>query len=86
MHFWSWPPKLTDSGLLIVSKYPIIHHRVKPYNLGVRSDKLANKAAVWIRVALTTSTKPEGVLPDYILWAVTHCYLQTWQRRRMSTW
>ena len=61
MRFWHWPPKLTDSGLLIISKYPIIHYKMKPYEDGVRSDLLANKAAVWVRIAITNSTQPEGI-------------------------
>ncbi len=46
--FWFGPP--VDSGLLVISKYPIIESKFESYNVGVLSDSASDKGYIYCKI------------------------------------
>lgn len=44
---------VTDSGLLILSRFPIIEQEFCPYPYGVASDSLSYKGVLYAKIAVT---------------------------------
>ena len=46
--FWYGPP--VDSGLLVISKYPILHSEFHSYHIGVLSDSASDKGYIYCKI------------------------------------
>ncbi len=67
-----------DSGLIILSKYPIIESSAMTYSSSSGSDRLANKGVVYARIQVSSS---EG---DYLHVFNTHIQAHDYSETRLA--
>lgn len=48
--FWSGPP--VDSGLLVISKFPILESKFESYNVCVLSDSASDKGYIYCKISV----------------------------------
>lgn len=48
--FWSGPP--VDSGLLVISKYPILESKFESYNVCILSDGASDKGYIYCKISV----------------------------------
>lgn len=44
--------KMTDGGMLTLSRFPILESEFKPYTLGVFSDSISNKGVLYTKILI----------------------------------
>ena len=47
---------MTDGGLLILSRFPILESEFVPYEYGVFSDSIANKGVLYAKIMIKEET------------------------------